>query len=910
MNTVTKLLESLKEKGILEAGQATKILSHLQESNDDADALTQLEAQGYLTSYQRMKISEGRSEELTLGPYVLQEKIGEGGMGRVYKAVHRILKSVRAVKIIRPECLVNRAAIDRFYREIELVSRLNHPNIILAHDAGQEGDIHYFVMEYAPGDDLSKLLKKQNTLPIHLACDYIRQAALGLFHAAERDLVHRDLKPSNLLLSDEHQTIKILDMGLARLRDNVYRDDDETDDAPLTPSGAVIGTPDFMAPEQSDDPTLVDTRADIYALGCTLYQLLTGSLPFPGGTYVDKLIRHRTAEPVPVDERREEVPSALSALVQKMMEKRPVDRFQTAQEVADALAPFCTWEGIQSPANSSSAGTDSPHTEAMPGNQQAHATHDTLNTSARSQEALPSLGSFSRELENELEDVERSTREAIEARKQYKAEKEQRRANRKHNPMIIGVGLTLLALGGLFAWQPWSNDASVPPESPEPSKDTRVEISKRDEQPIEQPVSKDKKPITPPDKVNKDEPPQPKKDEMPQPKKDEKVNVPPPKIETPPKRGLAKLKNPDEKFIAFARRAKENDHGQARQLLHGIEKKELYSLARTNPLLSVRFSQDGQRVLTTTPTELALLKIENDSAIPLKSYDPNSTLKLQWLTGTPISQSAFSPSGDKIAFSTLGMSPNRIRNNPPTTRYNLIVVIGESETRIFYGDEAQVGRDRQIRSSVQGMIFSNDGKQLFVRTLNTVDIWNVNQREEASPTKSLRLGFRPEWLSCSPDGKYLLVANFQEKSIVVHSLGSPNVEPHCILEGHSSSVKEMTFVDNNKLLSGDRDGVIHLWNLPVKAVKKPIVPERSWKKLHQSAVRAIAIAPKGSRFVSGDESGALSFSSLENDEPVWKEKTDFIHQVGFTSKGNDILYGTSKGIYRRQLVPAPIAKGK
>ena len=202
-------------------------------------------------------------------------------MGEVFKARHPKLGRVVALKLIRKERLDNPAAVRRFHREVQAAAQLEHPHIVRAYDADEAGDLHYFVMEYVEGTDLARLVKRDGPLTVDRACDYVRQAALGLQHAYERGMVHRDIKPANLLLTAKGDVVKVLDMGLARL-DRPEKDAGAS--STLTQEGAVMGTPDYIAPEQARDSHTVDIRADLYSLGCTLYFLLAGRVPFPGGT--------------------------------------------------------------------------------------------------------------------------------------------------------------------------------------------------------------------------------------------------------------------------------------------------------------------------------------------------------------------------------------------------------------------------------------------------------------------------------------------------------------------------------------------------------------------------------------------------------------------------------------------------
>jgi WD40 repeat protein len=241
-----------------------------------------------------------------------------------------------ALKLIRKDRMANADVARRFHREIRAASQVIHPNVVIAYDADQVGDTHFLVMEYVQGTDLAKTLKQQGPLGIDKACDYVRQAALGLQHAHEKGLVHRDIKPANLLLTADGITVKILDLGLARVQQVA----NEQTLGELTAEGSVMGTPDYIAPEQAQESHTVDIRADVYSLGCTLYHFLTGRVPFPGGNLGDKLIKHMLKEPEPLTALRPDVPAEVAALVQKLMAKKPEDRYQTPGELATALAPF------------------------------------------------------------------------------------------------------------------------------------------------------------------------------------------------------------------------------------------------------------------------------------------------------------------------------------------------------------------------------------------------------------------------------------------------------------------------------------------------------------------------------------------------------------------------------------------
>jgi LSD1 subclass zinc finger protein len=294
---------------------------------------------GEVGSFDSLPETSDIPEELAHHPrYRILRVLGQGGMGTVYLAEHKVMERTVALKVINPAVLSHPNALERFRLEVKAASRLSHPNIVTAHDAEQAGTFHFLVMEYVEGTDLAAYLKKKGSMPVHLACYLVRQAALGLQHAHEQGLVHRDIKPANLMVTRNGQ-VKILDFGLVRLRSD--------QGAPgMTQLGACMGTLEYMAPEQSRDASKADARADIYSLGCSLYCLLTGEPPFQGMTApVACLVR----DPEPLHRLRPEVPEGLSAVVAKMIHREPGQRYQTAAEVARALEPFARQESPSPP---------------------------------------------------------------------------------------------------------------------------------------------------------------------------------------------------------------------------------------------------------------------------------------------------------------------------------------------------------------------------------------------------------------------------------------------------------------------------------------------------------------------------------------------------------------------------------
>ncbi len=283
---------------------------------------------GKLTEYQAATISQGRPQSLILGEYVLLNVLGKGGMGVVFLARHRLMDRVVALKTL-PSAAIKPETVQRFYREVKAAARLSHPNIVTAFDAGEQAGTHYLVMEYVVGRDLAAIVKENGPLPLRQAIDYVQQAARGLDFAHKHGVVHRDIKPRNLLL-DQEGVVKILDMGLARLNEDLV---DAPEAAELTGAGQILGTVDYMSPEQAEDVRSADRRSDIYSLGCTLFYLLTRRPVYGGETILKRILCHRD-EPVPsVMELRPDCPARLDAAIQWMLAKRPEDRPQTMAEV-------------------------------------------------------------------------------------------------------------------------------------------------------------------------------------------------------------------------------------------------------------------------------------------------------------------------------------------------------------------------------------------------------------------------------------------------------------------------------------------------------------------------------------------------------------------------------------------------
>jgi serine/threonine protein kinase len=356
-----QFVDTLTASGLLSADELADLRDRLSaaDPSQDGDTLARTLVQsGTLTDYQAAVICEGKADSLVLGEYKVLDRIGAGGMGEVLKAEHRTMERIVAIKVLPERLVATPDAVKRFHQEVKAAAKLSHPNIVIAHDAGHKGDLHYLVMEYVDGRDLGQIVNDEGPLPVDLAMDVVLQAARGLEYAHSQGVIHRDIKPANLLLAKANSgreptgsatnqpadagrspeqmqnTIKILDMGLAR----VEQDEEERKEGEgLTTSGQVMGTGDYIAPEQARDTRKADARSDVYSLGCTLFRLLTGKTPYGGGTFIEKVFEHADQPIPPLADARPDVPQELEDLYQRMLAKKPDERPQSMTEVIAAL---------------------------------------------------------------------------------------------------------------------------------------------------------------------------------------------------------------------------------------------------------------------------------------------------------------------------------------------------------------------------------------------------------------------------------------------------------------------------------------------------------------------------------------------------------------------------------------------
>jgi serine/threonine-protein kinase len=352
--SVDSFLKYLSDSGILSSQDVLGLTEKVpvEKRKHDAQELARdLVRQKKLTLFQANALYNGKPQGLTLGNYVLLDRIGSGGMGMVFKAEHRRMKRVVAVKVLPRSGLKDPDVVKRFHREVEAAAKLTHPNIVAAYDADEFNGVHFLVMEYVEGVDLARHIKEHGPMAIETAVDCALQAARGLEHAHSQGIIHRDIKPANLLL-DANGTVKILDMGLARIQEASSPVAPDADTAPLTQTGTQMGTVDFMAPEQALDSRLADQTADVYSLGITLYFLITAKPAYGGETPMARILAHREAPLPSLRAARPQVPPQIDAIFERMAAKKKEARYQSMTEVIRDLG---NWRNVTSTATASNA---------------------------------------------------------------------------------------------------------------------------------------------------------------------------------------------------------------------------------------------------------------------------------------------------------------------------------------------------------------------------------------------------------------------------------------------------------------------------------------------------------------------------------------------------------------------------
>ncbi|MBS0267121.1 MAG: serine/threonine protein kinase [Planctomycetes bacterium] len=349
--TVETFLRNLANSGILSTEELAEIQRQVprQKLQQDAQALAkELARQKKLTVFQANAIYLGKTQGLILGNYVLLDRLGAGGMGMVFRAQHRRMKRFVAVKVLPKAGKKDPEVFLRFQRELEAAAKLTHPNIVAAYDADEHNGTHFLAMELVEGIDLARYVKEHGPMPGDKALNCILQAARGLEYAHSQGIVHRDIKPANLLI-DKNSVVKILDMGLARFDEKNSRASDSGTNVAISQSGDFMGTVDYASPEQALDSRQAGPASDLYSLGATWYFLVCGEPMFVRDTPMARIMAHREAQAPSLRDKHPEIPPQIDAIYQKLVAKRPEDRFRNATELLEALAQWRTLPGTTRP---------------------------------------------------------------------------------------------------------------------------------------------------------------------------------------------------------------------------------------------------------------------------------------------------------------------------------------------------------------------------------------------------------------------------------------------------------------------------------------------------------------------------------------------------------------------------------
>jgi serine/threonine protein kinase/putative intracellular protease/amidase len=424
--------------------------------------------------------------------YKIVGRLGEGGMGVVYKAEHRVMGRTVALKVLTAGTMSSQTAVDRFRREVRLASRLNDPHIVTAYDADEAGGLHFLVMEYVDGLSMERVVRDRGPLPVQMACSVIRQAAIGLQHAHEKGMVHRDIKPHNLMMTKTGH-VKILDFGLARVAAANGVDPASLTAMAITNPQTLMGTPDFLSPEQARSCVGLDIRSDLYSLGCTLFFLLTGKPPFGGVGAYAKMIAHFKEPPPELGEARPDAPAQLGRIYKKLMAKSPDDRYQTPNEVAAALQPFT---GDDFEKARPEVDNDLPSREQWLADGLAHESEETYPSYATepSISALPMASEF-----------ESSSANKIARSNEPQVNRERQKATRKLSGLKYALAAFIVLGLGLGAVAKWltgggqqSSQAPLGESLKQPTTQPPAEQQSQGPTPTPQPVPETKPASTPP----------------------------------------------------------------------------------------------------------------------------------------------------------------------------------------------------------------------------------------------------------------------------------------------------------------------------------------------------------------------------------------------------------------------------
>jgi serine/threonine-protein kinase len=859
----SSLIAVLLERHLLDAPAEAALPELSLTRTSAAELVAELVRRRWLTHFQAELLLAGRAGELVIGQYILLERLGQGGMGTVYKARHRVLKAVRAVKIIQPERLTGPNAVKRFFQEVEAVGKLFHPNIILPHDAGEAGGAYFLAMEYVPGADLGRLLDRGGPLPAADAAEYIRQGALALQHAHERGLVHRDIKPANLLVSSADGRVKLLDLGLARVR--ALEEEGAGPQTALTQAGAVMGTPDYMPPEQAVDSHGVDIRADIYALGCTLYHILAGQPPFPGGSVMEKLIAHRSREAKPLEQLRNDLPSGLAVVIRKCMAKSPESRYQTPSELASALAPYCA---AANPAKPRPAGASGEHPIFPIGTRPSLATipgrsgvsrvptppgHPTMKAPAG---ALPAPSARTvQSLDTRLDPVNRPVQAAGDSAGA------KRRTRWPAVIVMIVVG-TIIAVGARYFQRPTLDGGGQPPPAP-------VARASRVETPVP----------APPATVSR---------------KADAVAEPP---ALPVRPGLPRGGDGLVNEAALARSGRGPGEKAAPRPVSLAQREVLYAMD-VDAVRRIAMGAGGRRAAVVTDRQLDFYDLGKHGGKPEDTIPLDQLLPSLTETSRPVTAVTLSADGRHAYLATTAPESGDANSS---SRGSLVNVVVHWE----YGQTPEILRGPRVsdhKGDFQCVAVSPEGVILAGGSLPTASWWNgaikpprLTEFKHEVTVPALAIAF-------SRDGKRALFCG-SGTDLRLHAFGQAAAAAPVPLRGHAKGARCAAFsADGRFAVSGGTDGTVCVWDFtgppPADGVLRP-ARELNW---HQGPVTSVAFAPAGDRFLSGGADGYFCLGEVSRSDRMQRVLCEPSHppvlSLAFSGDGAYALYATERSLGR------------
>jgi len=693
--------------------------------------------------------------------YRIIQLLGTGGMGAVFKAEHRLMERLVALKVISRSLIVSATAVERFRLEVKAAARLTHPNIVAAYDAEQAGDVHFLVMEFVEGSSLAQVVAKRGSLPIPYACDYIRQAALGLQHAHEQGMVHRDIKPHNLMLASKGR-IKILDFGLARFVS------EQGNKANLTAEGVVMGTPDYIAPEQAEDARRADVRADIYSLGCTLYYLLTGKPPFPKGTSMQKILAHFEQTPARVSIFRDDVPQDLIRILDQMMAKKPEDRYQTPIEIARAVAPLIKGAGTGESAPSSAKA------EPDPAQVKTASSAKPVQVGARISDSKAATKTRSGALRIRGQAPKKPQRSRTEELQQF---------IRRHVIVIVPVVAVVLAIAFLVFYKLSKKDSHPPdarnvsPNSPFPAPPKRITkhlIFSKHTAPVScVAYSPDDAHVASGDEMGK-------------------IFL------------MDFLKNDSRELKGHTQviRSLSFSRPTGAGLLSGNDDKSMWLwdvatqkmetiFPHTESVCSVGFSKNGLEALSITSDGFCQIwNLRERKKVPDKRFP----------TGGAASSWTISPNGTKLGFGYFNGEVSYSDLNYYDDGYVRPPIGGQNAPYRFL---------RENRESLNCLAFSYDG-QFLLSGGTDIRLWDLRNKILVK-TFSGNSG-RINCLACSPNNS-LFLSGGEDKMVRLWDLTTGN--QLCVFEGHSDAVTAVAFSpDGTRIVSGSKDKTLRFWDVP------------------------------------------------------------------------------------------------